>query len=573
MASCTVASPLCTWLVAACMSMPCEKNESKSSSSSSSYCSLFQSKKKRLNRWARRIGGSGGVDFPYKRLVSAFYGSGFQGLMSSCLAFEPCEEYYSSKGLSSSLALFGDNGFSLFGSKTTSSNGLMNRRQRRLNRAAHAGKTMAVALQPAQGTPTKKPVTKQRRVVVTGTGVVTPLGHESDVFYNNLLEGVSGVAEIEAFDCSQFPTRIAGEIKSFSTDGWVAAKLSKRADKFMLYMLTAGKKALADGGISEELMNELDKSRCGVLIGSAMGGMKVFNDAIEALRVSYRKMNPFCVPFATTNMGSAMLAMDLGWMGPNYSISTACATSNFCIINAANHIIRGEADMMLCGGSDAAIIPIGLGGFVACRALSQRNSDPTKASRPWDISRDGFVMGEGAGVLLLEELEHAKKRGAKIYAEFLGGSITSDAYHMTEPHPEGTGVVLCIEKALAQSGVSREDVNYINAHATSTQAGDIKEYQALIRCFGQNPELKVNSTKSMIGHLLGAAGAVEAVATVQAIRTGWVHPNVNLENPEEGVDMNVLVGPRKEKLDIKVALSNSFGFGGHNSCILFAPYK
>ncbi|KAK9101596.1 hypothetical protein Scep_025026 [Stephania cephalantha] len=526
MASCTVTSPLCTWLVAACMSMPCEKNESKSSS----CCSLFQSKK-RLNRWARRMGGRGGVDFPYKRLVSAFYGSGFQGLMSSCLAFEPCEEYYSSKGLSSSLALFGDNGFSLFGSKTTSSNGLLNRRQRRLNRAAHAGKTMAVAVQHAQGTPTKKPVTKQRRVVVTGTGVVTPLGHESDVFYNNLLEGVSGVTDIEAFDCSEFPTRIAGEIKSFSTDGWVAAKLSKRADKFMLYMLTAGKKALADGGIPKELMNELDKSRCGVLIGSAMGGMKVFNDAIEALRVSYRKMNPFCVPFATTNMGSAMLAMDLGWMGPNYSISTACATSNFCIINAANHIIRGEA------------------------------------------SRDGFVMGEGAGVLLLEELEHAKKRGAKIYAEFLGGSITSDAYHMTEPHPEGTGVVLCIEKALAQSGVSREDVNYINAHATSTQAGDIKEYQALIRCFGQNPELKVNSTKSMIGHLLGAAGAVEAVATVQAIRTGWVHPNVNLENPEEGVDLNVLVGPRKEKLDIKVALSNSFGFGGHNSCILFAPHK
>ncbi|GFY98553.1 fatty acid biosynthesis 1 [Actinidia rufa] len=193
------------------------------------------------------------------------------------------------------------------------------------------------------------------------------------------------------------------------------------------------------------------------------------------------------MPFATTNMGSAMLAMDLGWMGPNYSISTACATSNFCILNAANHIIRGEADMMLCGGSDAVIIPIGLGGFVACRALSQRNSDPAKASRPWDINRDGFVMGEGAGVLLLEELDHAKKRGANIYAEFLGGSFTCDAYHMTEPHPEGTGVVLCIEKALAQSGASREDVNYINAHATSTPAGDLKEYQALIRCFWSEP--------------------------------------------------------------------------------------
>ncbi|PWA38645.1 keto acyl-acyl carrier protein synthase II [Artemisia annua] len=339
--------------------------------------------------------------------------------------------------------------------------------------------------------------------------------------------------------------RIAGEIKNFSTDGWVAPKLSKRMDRFMLYMLTAGKKALADAGIDQHQMDQLDKTKCGVLIGSAMGGMK-------------------------------------GWMGPNYSISTACATSNFCILNAANHIIRGEArtlqDMMLCGGSDAVIIPIGLGGFVACRALSERNSDPAKASRPWDSGRDGFVMGEGAGVLLLEELEHAKKRGATIYAEFLGGSFTSDAYHMTEPHPQGgcitsAGVILCIEKALSQSGVAREDVNYINAHATSTPAGDLKEYNALLHCFGQNQELKVNSTKSMIGHLLGAAGAVEAVATVQAIRTGWVHPNINLENPDEGVDTKVLVGPKKEKLDVKVALSNSFGFGGHNSSILFAPFQ
>lgn len=260
-------------------------------------------------------------------------------------------------------------------------------------------------------------------------------------------------------------------------------------------------------------------------------------------------------------------------MGPNYSISTACATSNFCILNAANHIIRGEADMMLCGGSDAVIIPIGLGGFVACRALSERNNDPAKASRPWDMGRDGFVMGEGAGVLLLEELEHAKKRGATIYAEFLGGSFTCDAYHMTEPHPKGTGLILCMEKALSQSGVTREDVNYINAHATSTPAGDLKEYDALLHCFGNNQELRVNSTKSMIGHLLGAAGAVEAVATVQAIRTGWVHPNMNLENPEKGVDTKVLVGPKKERMDIKVALSNSFGFGGHNSSILFAPFK
>lgn len=550
------------------MSVSCEKDQPRSPMLGASR--RLSRRRKILAQCGGKLsgGGSGGSN---GGLISSFCGSRIQGLMSSCLAFEPCNEFYKSGGGGSSLGLFGDNGgLYSFGSK----NAAMKRKQRRLNPAAYSGEAMAVALEPAKETTTKKkPPTKQRQVVVTGMGVVTPLGHDPDVFYNNLLDGVSGISEIETFDCTQYPTRIAGEIKAFSTDGWVAPKLSKRMDKFMLYMLTAGKKALADGGITEDVMKELDKTKCGVLIGSAMGGMKVFSDAIEALRISYKKMNPFCVPFATTNMGSAMLAMDLGWMGPNYSISTACATSNYCILNAANHIIRGEADVMLCGGSDAAIIPIGLGGFVACRALSERNADPTKASRPWDTNRDGFVMGEGAGVLLLEELEHAKRRGATIYAEFLGGSSTSDAHHMTEPRPDGVGVILCIEKALARSGISREDVNYINAHATSTPAGDIKEFQALLHCFGGNPELKVNSTKSMIGHLLGAAGAVEAVAAIQAIRTGWVHPNINLENPDAGVDTSVLVGSKKERLEIKAALSNSFGFGGHNSSIIFAPYK
>ncbi|KAL3535493.1 hypothetical protein ACH5RR_003954 [Cinchona calisaya] len=553
-------SMVCSWLMAACMSVACE-NDSKTTISMLSSNRPYSSISSRFNKWAARKRRKA---FPISsKCVARHEFSTIRNLMSSCLAFEPCPDFFRTIS-SSPFFSGGDDG------------ALPVRRSRRnkLNRAVHSGKLVAIAVEPAMEiSPKKKPYTKQRRVVVTGMGVETPLGHDPDVFYSNLLEGVSGISEIEAFDCSNFPTRIAGEIKSFTTDGWVAPKLSKRMDKFMLYMLTAGKKALVNGGITEDIMDELDKTRCGVLIGSAMGGMKVFNDAIEALRISYKKMNPFCVPFATTNMGSAMLAMDLGWMGPNYSISTACATSNFCILNAANHIIRGEADMMLCGGSDAAIIPIGLGGFVACRALSQRNSDPSKASRPWDSNRDGFVMGEGAGVLLLEELEHAKKRGANIYAEFLGGSFTCDAYHMTEPHPQGTGVILCIEKALAQSGVSKEDVNYINAHATSTPAGDLKEYQALVHCFGQNQELRVNSTKSMIGHLLGAAGGVEAVATVQAIRTGWVHPNINLESPDDGVDANLLVGPEKEQLNVKVALSNSFGFGGHNSSILFAPYK
>ncbi|KAL3343903.1 hypothetical protein AABB24_027429 [Solanum stoloniferum] len=559
MVASSVASPLCTWLVAACMSVSSEKDQFWKPASN------FQSSKL-MGRSGRRR----------KAITKCNSGSLMNGsVMNSswhtCFGFEPCEEYYKSEGLSASFSsLFAENAFSVFGFKQVP----LNRRQRRMSSAVHSGKPVAVAVQPAmEATAKKKPLMRNRRVVVTGVGVVSPIGHDPDMFYNNLLEGISGISQIEAFDCSEFPSRIAGEIKEFSTNGWVAPKLSKRADKFMLYMLTAGKKALADGGITEDLLQELDKARCGVLIGSALGGMKVFHDGIEALQVSYKKLNPFCVPFATSNMGAAMLAIDLGWMGPSYSISTACATSNFCILSAANHIIRGETDMMLCGGSDSAIIPIGLGGFTACGALSQRNSDPTRASRPWDMDRDGFVIGEGSGVLLLEELEHAKKRKAKIYAEFLGGSFTSDAYHMIEPHPEGSGVVLCIEKALAQSGVKREDVNYINAHAASTPAGDLNEYQAILHCFGKNPELKINSTKSMTGHLLGAAGAVEAIATVKAIHTGWIHPNINLENPDNGLDMNVLVGSKKERLDIKVALSNSFGFGGHNSSILFAPYK
>ncbi|CAA7043306.1 unnamed protein product [Microthlaspi erraticum] len=554
-ASSCYASPLCTWLVAACMSVPDGGGDSRQAAVA------LQSG--RRSRRRRQLGKCSAA-------ASGNRGSGgsIQALVTSCLDFAPCSHYYNNNNNysnSNSNALS-----SLFGFNTVS----LNRTQRRLNRASASGGVMAVAMEmEKEAAVNKKPPMEQRRVVVTGMGVETSLGHDPDTFYENLLQGNSGISQIENFDCSEFPTRIAGEIKSFSTEGWVAPKLSKRMDKFMLYLLTAGKKALADGGVTEEVMEEFDKARCGVLIGSSMGGMKVFHDAIEALKISYKKMNPFCVPFATTNMGSAMLAMDLGWMGPNYSIAAACATSNFCILNSANHIIKGEADVMLCGGSDSVIIPIGLGGFVACRALSQRNNDPTRASRPWDTNRDGFVMGEGAGVLLLEELEHAKKRGATIYAEFLGGSFTCDAYHMTEPHPDGAGVKLCIERALAHAGVSKEQVNYVNAHATSTPAGDLKEYLALANCFGQNPEIRINSTKSMIGHLLGAAGAVEAVATVQAIRTGWIHPNINLENPDNGVDTKLLVGPKKERLNITAALSNSFGFGGHNSSIIFAPYK
>ncbi|CAM6096826.1 unnamed protein product [Calypogeia fissa] len=598
-----VAAPLCGWFIASYLSTTVggfarEDAAVRSAAPSASAAGRRRSRKRsaRLKQftsdgWSPFTGGglgggsSGGPGQQTADILSygnivAFCGSSLNGI-GSCLSLEACPEYHKQP------QIFGDGMAGIFGETMFFWDGISGPRSSKSLRAARrratksratgvvgvagAGKSVrAIAVQPVRETTEKKKVaTKDRRVVVTGMGMVTPLGHDADTFYDNLLEGRSGVSEIQGFDCADFPTRIAGEVKDFSSDGWVAPKFAKRMDKFMLYLLTAGKKAVMDAGIADDI----DKARCGILIGSAMGGMQVFNDAIAALRTSYRKMNPFCVPFATTNMGSAMLAMDLGWMGPNYSISTACATSNFCILSAANHILRGEADVMLCGGSDAAIIPIGLGGFVACRALSTRNEEPSKASRPWDSERDGFVMGEGAGVLVLEDLEHAKARGAEIYAEFLGGSFTCDAYHMTEPHPDGAGVRLCIENALASSGVRAEDINYVNAHATSTKAGDLQEYKALMRVFGNNPELRVNSTKSMIGHLLGAAGGVEAIATIQAIRTGWVHPTLNLSSPESEVDMSVIVGERKQRLNVKVGLSNSFGFGGHNSSVLFSPYN
>ncbi|KAL0442542.1 UNVERIFIED_CONTAM: 3-oxoacyl-[acyl-carrier-protein] synthase I, chloroplastic [Sesamum latifolium] len=271
-------------------------------------------------------------------------------------------------------------------------------------------------------------------------------------------------------------------------------------------------------------------------------------------------------------MGSALLAIDLGLMGPNYSISTACATSNYCFYAAANHIRRGEADLMIAGGTEAAIIPIGLGGFVACRALSQRNDDPKTASRPWDKDRDGFVMGEGAGVLVMESLEHAMKRDAPIIAEYLGGAVNCDAYHMTDPRADGLGVSSCIQGALEDAGVSPEEVNYINAHATSTIVGDLAEVNAIKKVFKNTSGIKINATKSMIGHCLGAAGGLEAIATVKAITTGWLHPTINQFNPEPSVEFDT-VANMKQQHEVNVAISNSFGFGGHNSVVAFSAFK
>ncbi|GKV09766.1 hypothetical protein SLEP1_g21215 [Rubroshorea leprosula] len=373
----------------------------------------------------------------------------------------------------------------------------------------------------------------------SGLGLVTPLGHEPDVFYNNLLEGVSGISGIENFDCSQFPTKLAGEIKSLSTEGWVLLKIAKKADKFMPYMLAAGKKALADGGIKDEVNKVCDKSRCGILIGSALGGIQIVQRSVELLNISVRKLPPYSILFSLSNTGSALLAMDLGWMRPNHALSSSCATSNCCLLNAAAHIIRGETDC------------------------------------------NGVVIGEGTGVLLLEELEHAKKWGAKIYAELPGGGFTSDAYHMTEPHPNaqhyprmwgegkikshGRGMALHIEKALAQSGVAREDVNYINAHAASTQVGASGAVEAITtvkRC------KRDGSSQTSIWTILKKAWYGSLVANFVGL-VSYVHDF----GTDFTQDMNLLVGVKKERLDIKVALSNSFGFGGHNSSILLAPFR
>jgi 3-oxoacyl-[acyl-carrier-protein] synthase II len=413
---------------------------------------------------------------------------------------------------------------------------------------------------------------KRKRIVVTGMGLVSCFGSDLDSFYNSLLEGKSGIRPIENFDVEDYPTRFAGSVRDFDPGDYMDKKQARRVDPFISYTFVAGKKALEHAQLYPSL-DQLDKTKCGILVGSGMGGMSVFYDGTKTIiEKGYKRLTPFFVPYIITNMGGALLAIDLGFMGPNYSISTACATANYAIYSAAEHIRRGDADLMICGGAEAAINTIGLSGFVAIKALSTRNEDPEKASRPWDKNRDGFVMGEGAGVLILESLEHAEKRGAPILAEYLGGAVSCDAYHMTDPHKDGSGVQMCIERALADAGIEKERVNYVNAHATSTLVGDIAEARAIKAAFKEHtPKVKINSTKSMTGHCLGAAAGIEAIATLKAIETGKLHPTINLEDPEEEVaDLDIIRSAQDYQID--VALSNSFGFGGHNSSILFTPF-
>ncbi len=412
----------------------------------------------------------------------------------------------------------------------------------------------------------------KKRIVVTGMGVVSCFGSDVDEFYQSLLAGRSGITTITEFPCDEYPTKIAGVIRGFDPGDYIDKKQARRVDKFISYAMVAGKKALESAKLKLDAFDQLSKEKCGVLIGSGMGGMTVFADGVQTLlEKGPRRVTPFFVPYILTNMAGGLLAIDLGFMGPNYSISTACATSNYSIISAANHIRNGEADLMVCGGAEAPIIPMGLAGFCACKALSQRNDAPEKASRPWDKERDGFVMGEGAGVLILESLEHAQKRGAPILAEYLGGGLSCDAYHMTEPRSDGSGVVTCLRHALHDAGIKPSAVNYINAHATSTQSGDMAEVEALKQVFDHPENIIMNATKSMTGHSLGAAGGIEAVATIKAILDGVVHPTLNLDHPESGLAFHVPT--QKESCDIQVAISNSFGFGGHNATIVLSKYK
>lgn len=414
---------------------------------------------------------------------------------------------------------------------------------------------------------------KKRRIVVTGTGVVSCFGSDSAAFYEALCAGRSGVGPITQFPCEDYPTRFVASVIDFNPEGYLDKKQARRVDPVDAYAIVAGKKALEQAGLSS--LESLDRARCGVIIGSGMGGMKAFYEGVETVVTKgYKRLTPFFVPFIISNMPGALLAIELGFQGPNYSIATACATATNSIISAANHIERGDADLIICGGAEAPIVPVGLAGFVACKALSERNDAPEKASRPWDKQRDGFVMGEGAGVLVLEELEHALKRNAPILAEYLGGAISCDAHHMTDPIAEGLIVAKTMTRAIQEAGLAPSDVDYVNAHATSTLVGDLCEIRAIKHVFQDHAcNLKINATKSMIGHCLGAAGGLEAIATIYALMTQKLHPTLNLDDPEEEVAGLNLVPHHAQDANVSVAVSNSFGFGGHNASLVFGAYK
>tara|TARA_R110001606_G_scaffold395664_2_gene568467 strand:- start:80404 stop:81645 length:1242 start_codon:yes stop_codon:yes gene_type:complete len=407
----------------------------------------------------------------------------------------------------------------------------------------------------------------KRRVVITGLGAVTPVGLSVKESWENILAGKSGIAPLTLFDVSEFPVRFGGSIKDFDITTIIPRKEAKKMDMFIHYGLAAGKEAIEDSGL---VVTEENAERIGVAIGAGIGGLPGIEVGYDAyLKGGPRKISPFFVPSNIINMVAGNLSIMYGLKGPNIAIATACSSGTHNISSAGRMIQYGDADVMIAGGSEMSTSKTGLGGFAAARALSTRNDDPEAASRPWDKDRDGFVLGDGAGVIVLEEYEHAVKRGAKIYAELVGSGMSSDAYHMTSPSPGGDGAARCMKNAMADAGLSADQIDYVNAHGTSTPAGDAGETQAIKSAFGSAAQnIAVSSTKSMIGHLLGAAGGVEAIFSILAIRDQVAPPTINLDNPDPECDLDYVPHTARQ-MPIEVTMSNSFGFGGTNGTVIF----
>ncbi|MFT6864601.1 MAG: 3-oxoacyl-[acyl-carrier-protein] synthase II [Akkermansiaceae bacterium] len=409
---------------------------------------------------------------------------------------------------------------------------------------------------------------EKRRVVVTGIGAVSPLGNDANSTWEGMKAGRSGIGLIESMDTTEYAVKIAGEVRGFDhTKYFSNPKDARRMDRYAHLSIAAAQMALAESGLIER---EVDRDRIGVMLGSGIGGLGTLESNHTALmKRSPSRVSPFTIPMMISNIASGVFSIEHGFGGPNMAIVTACATANHSIGEAWRMIKFGDADAFVAGGSEAAILPMGLAGFGNMRALSTRNDDPTTASRPFDTGRDGFVMGEGAGVVVIEEMEYAKKRGATILAELTGYGLSADAYHLTSPHPEGLGAARCMNMALKHAGLNAEDVQYVNAHGTSTPQGDVCETKAIKKSFGNwaKEGLVVSSTKSMTGHLLGAAGGVEILACINAIRDGVIPPTINLENQDPECDLDYCANTARE-MTIKAALSNSFGFGGHNASLL-----
>ena len=415
-----------------------------------------------------------------------------------------------------------------------------------------------------------------KRVVVTGLGAVTPVGNSVEETWKNLLDGVSGAAPITQFDCSKFKTQFACEVKGLNVGDWIDRKEARKMDRYTQLALVSAAQAVKDSGMDLE---KEDKNRIGVIFGVGIGGIKTFEDEVSYYAQSKENcpnFNPFFIPKMISDIAAGQISIQYGFHGPNYATTSACASSTNAIADAFNLIRLGKANIIVSGGAEAAICACGVGGFNAMHALSTRNDEPAKASRPFSASRDGFVMAEGAGCLILEELEHAKARGAKIYAEMVGEGESGDAYHITASHPDGLGAKLVMQAALDDAGLKPEDIDYINVHGTSTHVGDISEAKAIKDVFGDAAyKLNISSTKSMTGHLLGAAGAVEAMVSVLSVQNDIVPPTINHDedDKDEEIDYNLnFTFNKAQKRTVRAAMSNTFGFGGHNACVIFKKY-